>query len=722
MVRCYRSHVAGTAFEAAGGVVLDIGGSDVNGSYRRVFAPSFRYLAADLEAGPGVDLVLADAYALPLEDASADIVISGQAFEHIGQFWRTFAEMARVLKPDGFMFLIAPSAGPEHRYPVDCYRFYPDAYAALADSAACDLVETWLDERGPWRDLVGVFRHRGAKAWAKLSSAPARGGEWGGAPGSAEEEELAGAAPYLEVLARLHGELAPRSYLEIGVRRGHSLALARCAALGVDPVPEVEVALAPTTEIVACESDVFFEATRPGLAPELAFIDGLHLFEQALRDFMQVERIARPGSVLLIDDIFPNHPKQALRERVTRAWTGDVWKLAEVLRTHRPDLFVLPLDTHPSGMLLVAGLDPANRVLWNQYNPIVRKYAEELAVPDAVLARAGAIAPVSADFAAIVTSLKSAFAAQLGPRKTVAALRAARAGPKLSVVIVGYNMARELPRTIRSFSPAMQQGISVADYELILIDNGSTAPFDEAELLALAPNLSIHCMQDPTVSPVRAINLGLELARADLVGVCIDGARMASPGLLASALAAARLHDKPVIGALSFHLGPELQAKSAAKGYNQGVEDEMLAKLGWEEDGYRLFEASVLSGSSAKGWFATPAESSALFLRAGHWRELGGFDPAFVSPGGGLANLDAWRRACEDPSAELIMLLGEGTFHQVHGGAATGGPASRWGEFHAEYKALRGGPFRTPERRPLLFGAVGHAAGAVLRASVERLP
>ncbi len=63
----------------------------------------------------------------------------------------------RVLRPDGLIFLIAPSAGPIHRYPVDCYRFYPDAFSALAKHAGGVLVESWLDERGPWRDLVGVF-------------------------------------------------------------------------------------------------------------------------------------------------------------------------------------------------------------------------------------------------------------------------------------------------------------------------------------------------------------------------------------------------------------------------------------------------------------------------------------------------------------------------------------------------------------------------------------
>ena len=65
--------------------------------------------------------------------------------------------MVRVLKSNGFIFLIAPSAGQIHRYPVDCYRFYPEAYKALAKYTNCQLIDVWIDERGPWNDLVGIF-------------------------------------------------------------------------------------------------------------------------------------------------------------------------------------------------------------------------------------------------------------------------------------------------------------------------------------------------------------------------------------------------------------------------------------------------------------------------------------------------------------------------------------------------------------------------------------
>ena len=146
--------------------VVDIGSYDVNGSYRTLFGnPLWSYVGVDLESGPGVDMVLSSPYTLPLASASVDLVISGQAFEHVENFWMSWLEMLRVLKPGGMIFLIAPSRGPEHRYPQDCWRFYPDGYRALARYAGCELIEVttdWEPHPDPgssaWGDTVGVFR------------------------------------------------------------------------------------------------------------------------------------------------------------------------------------------------------------------------------------------------------------------------------------------------------------------------------------------------------------------------------------------------------------------------------------------------------------------------------------------------------------------------------------------------------------------------------------
>jgi glycosyltransferase involved in cell wall biosynthesis len=277
---------------------------------------------------------------------------------------------------------------------------------------------------------------------------------------------------------------------------------------------------------------------------------------------------------------------------------------------------------------------------------------------------------------------------------------------RLSVVVIAYNMARELPRTLRSLAPELQQSIDPADYEIIVVDNGSHEPLDEDRCRQWGGNLRFHRVTRATVSPAAAINAGLDLAQGELIGVMIDGARMASPGLLVGALRAAKLHPRPVISSLGFHLGPDVQMRSVREGYNQQDEDDLLAGINWPADGYKLFEISVFAGSSAQGWFLPISESNALFLPRGIWRELGGYDERFVSGGGGLVNLDTYVRACELPDNQLIILLGEGTFHQVHGGFATNARISPWKQFHEEYVRLRGKNFSAPKQEPWYFGEV----------------
>ncbi len=280
----------------------------------------------------------------------------------------------------------------------------------------------------------------------------------------------------------------------------------------------------------------------------------------------------------------------------------------------------------------------------------------------------------------------------------------------VSLVIVAYDMDRELPRTLASLSRAMQLGVESIAYEVIIVDNGSPRPVQACA----DPQFTIIRVDDARPSPAAAINIGLSHASGDLIGVLIDGARMASPGLIHHAVLASRLHERPVISSLGFHLGPDLQMRSVHDGYDQAAEDALLASCRWEDDAYRLFLISVFAGSSKDGWFMPIAESNALFLRRGIWDELGGYDERFVAPGGGLVNLDAYRRACDLPGSQLVVLLGEGTFHQVHGGVATNALISPAAAFHQEYAAIRGEPFRAPEVRPLYLGRLAtHALPSV---------
>jgi predicted O-methyltransferase YrrM len=228
-----------------------------------------------------------------------------------------------------------------------------------------------------------------------------------------EFDRVSGNARSRDVLLMIHEVAKPRFYLEIGVRRGGSLALARCPTVAVDPEPSLSHAVGPHVSLFETTSDLFFEfeaASALKTRPDLIFIDGMHLFEFALRDFMNAERHAHAGTILLIDDILPNHPRQASRERQTRVWTGDVWKIEHCLTTHRPDLHLIRLDTSPAGLLLVLGLNPTAVRLWERYNAILRDYQgpEYLDTPQAVLDRHAAHDPNSAALRDLVSSVATA--------------------------------------------------------------------------------------------------------------------------------------------------------------------------------------------------------------------------------------------------------------------------------------------------------------------------
>ena len=150
--------------------VADIGSAGTSPIYRDIFSEQrgFKYVGVDMVRGPNVDIVMKAPYEFPLADQSFDLVISGQMFEHCEFFWVSFTEMVRILKPGGYIFLIAPSTGPVHRAPFDCWRFYPDAYAALTAKSGKMRVcrRSWTDmttkleggQRHIWHDMVGVFR------------------------------------------------------------------------------------------------------------------------------------------------------------------------------------------------------------------------------------------------------------------------------------------------------------------------------------------------------------------------------------------------------------------------------------------------------------------------------------------------------------------------------------------------------------------------------------
>lgn len=212
--------------------------------------------------------------------------------------------------------------------------------------------------------------------------------------GTPDEEVRKGDGVKHDILARLHQLLSPRLYFEIGVCRGKSLALANCKAIGVDPMPNVGKNIRNQALLIRKSSDDFFanDAAQLLKTPiDFAFIDGMHLFEFVLRDFINVERYSHPGTIIVIDDILPCHPAQAERSRRTWAWTGDVWKILFVLRRYRPDLQLITLNVNPTGLLIIKNINPKSVVLQGVYEDIINEYKTIDFVPDEVISRCGVI-------------------------------------------------------------------------------------------------------------------------------------------------------------------------------------------------------------------------------------------------------------------------------------------------------------------------------------------
>ena len=290
--------------------------------------------------------------------------------------------------------------------------------------------------------------------------------------------------------------------------------------------------------------------------------------------------------------------------------------------------------------------------------------------------------------------------------------------PSLSVVIVTYRMAPQIGNTLRSLTPPYQCGLVPDEYEIILVDNGSPEPLPEDVWKVSDTVRYMYIPPDQaTPNPGSALNAGVAIARAPIVCVMIDGARMVTPGVLRWGLRMTQLAESAVTEVRSWHLGPNRQKFSIEEGYTPEIERQLLESVRWYDNGYRLFEISVPAGNVEGGFLGKARESNCVFIHRSLYERIGGYDERYGFPGGGLVNRDFFWRVTT--TAETVFtLLGEGTFHQEHGGAATGqrtGAARRkevegW---RAEYAELSR-PFdrQAPPYEPIL---VGHLPGEYRR-------
>jgi hypothetical protein len=200
--------------------------------------------------------------------------------------------------------------------------------------------------------------------------------------------------PYDAVLAALHRTLRPKSYMEIGTATGSTLRLAGCATIAVDPQFQIEgnvIGQKPNCQFYQMTSDEFFENFNPstllGRAVDLAFLDGFHIFEYLLRDFINTELSCKRNSVILMHDCIPTDAHAARRRatdqifasvtRYPHSWAGDVWKVGAILQDYRPDIRLYFFNSPPTGLLAATNLDPHSEVLHNRYFDIVDKFSQD---------------------------------------------------------------------------------------------------------------------------------------------------------------------------------------------------------------------------------------------------------------------------------------------------------------------------------------------------------
>ena len=184
---------------------------------------------------------------------------------------------------------------------------------------------------------------------------------------------------YKTFLPKLHETLAPKHYVEIGIRHGYSLSLSpEAEKIAIDPQyaqDDMQFEVRNVTFNKMTSDDFFANNSLPN-SFDLAYIDGMHLFEYALRDYINLEKYATPGSIIIVDDVIPRNAEEADRTPTGGAWVGDVWKVIKCFEKYRPDLVdgLYLTGSEPTGCLVVTTPDAANTALRDNYDAIIEEF------------------------------------------------------------------------------------------------------------------------------------------------------------------------------------------------------------------------------------------------------------------------------------------------------------------------------------------------------------
>ncbi len=190
---------------------------------------------------------------------------------------------------------------------------------------------------------------------------------------------------YVRFLTHLHQEMLFDWYMEVGCRSGRTLAPTRSKTIAVDPYFLANsniIGTKPELHLFQTKSDDFFETgylKKMSIKLSFSFLDGMHLFEYLLRDFMNTEANSRPEGIIALHDCCPYDDTMTSRDLDNLPkgpWTGDVWKLIPILQTYRPKLKITVLDCKPTGLVLISGLEPRSSVLAKNYDRILAEYRD----------------------------------------------------------------------------------------------------------------------------------------------------------------------------------------------------------------------------------------------------------------------------------------------------------------------------------------------------------
>ena len=297
--------------------------------------------------------------------------------------------------------------------------------------------------------------------------------------------------------------------------------------------------------------------------------------------------------------------------------------------------------------------------------------------------------------------------------------------PKLSVIVVAYNMPQQAMNTLYSLSPGYQSGTSVDDYEVLVVENDSGNNLTNDAVIALGSNFHYQLRQESGVSPAPAINEALAQCRGKYVGLLIDGARMLTPRALKYALQALS-SPGAVVTVPGYYLTEQGKTEQGTKELEAAeilaLEQRVLAENNWQQDGYQLFRHACFSNGNRHGYLEPMMECNALFCERSLLDGLGGAEERFNLKGGGALNLHMYRQIATADKTQLIALPGEGNFHQFHSGTSTTPGEERdvlVRTFKTQLDEFWPDGFKGVRREPALFGTIGQQALPFLQRSAQ---